>query len=58
MEDGPQQVERDAIFEAALGQDDLPSPFPSRWTCPAVQPWLYNYDAAKEADKAFSENPF
>ena len=31
MEDGPQQVDRDAIFLSALGQDDLPSPFPSRW---------------------------
>lgn len=31
MVDGPHQAQRDAVFLSALGKDELPSPFPSRW---------------------------
>ncbi|KAH8921251.1 FAD/NAD(P)-binding domain-containing protein [Atractiella rhizophila] len=51
MPDGKEQQERDAIFEGWLGKE-LTEPFPSRWTCPEVQPWLYGYDAFNEADAA------
>ncbi|KAI1131886.1 FAD binding domain protein [Nemania abortiva] len=51
LEDGPLQEERDRIFLGSLGKEPK-SPFPSRWTCPAVQPWLYGYDALAEADRA------
>ncbi|THC89673.1 hypothetical protein EYZ11_010884 [Aspergillus tanneri] len=57
MEDGPLQEERDAIFLENLGK--VPDcQFPSRWTCPSVQPWLYGYDAVAEADKAYKAHPF
>lgn len=52
MEDGTEQVERDRLFQSQLGKDELEGKFPSRWTCPVVQPWLYGYDAFKEVDEA------
>ncbi|KAI6082073.1 FAD binding domain protein [Hypoxylon rubiginosum] len=57
MPDGTPQEDRDAIFLAALGKEPTPH-FPSRWTCPTVQPWLYGYNAIEEADKAYEAHPF
>ncbi|KAI2610576.1 FAD binding domain protein [Hypoxylon sp. NC1633] len=57
LPDGPEQEKRDDVFKASLGKDPTPH-FPSRWTCPSVQPWLYGYDSVEEADKAYKANPF
>ncbi|KAI2781028.1 putative monooxygenase [Daldinia loculata] len=57
LPDGPSQEQRDAIFLANLDKEPPPH-FPSRWTCPTVQPWLYSYDAVAEADKAYETYPF
>ena len=51
MRDGPEQEERDERMLRQLGQE-LQGSFPSRWTCPEVQPWLYGYDALKEVEAA------
>jgi salicylate hydroxylase len=51
MRDGPEQEERDSLMLSMLGKE-LKGPFPSRWTCPDVQPWLYGYDAKKEVEDA------
>ncbi|KAL6922255.1 hypothetical protein FSST1_006281 [Fusarium sambucinum] len=58
MLDGPEQQGRDEIFLSQLGNNELKAPFPSRWTCPQVQPWLYGYDAYEEVQKALGENSF
>ncbi|USP82776.1 hypothetical protein yc1106_10050 [Curvularia clavata] len=47
LRDGPEQALRDAKMLKQLGKD-LEAPFPSRWTCPEVQPWLYGYNATEE----------
>ncbi|KAJ9660811.1 hypothetical protein H2198_002350 [Neophaeococcomyces mojaviensis] len=57
MEDGPEQEERDKLFASQLGKDQADVKFPSRWTCPVVQPWLYGYDAYKEVDEAMQRQP-
>lgn len=57
MHDGPEQEARDRVFLSQLGKE-LKGPFPSRWTCPEVQPWLYGYDAYKEVDDALKRDPF
>lgn len=57
MLDGPEQEARDSLFLSLLGKD-LKGPFPSRWTCPEVQPWLYGYDAFKEVEDAVKQEPF
>lgn len=57
MRDGPEQEARDRIFLSQLGKE-LKGPFPSRWTCPQVQPWLYGYDAYKEVEMAVGAEPF
>ena len=57
MPDGPAQQARDQIFLSQLGKP-LQGAFPSRWTCPEVQPWLYGYDAFEEVDKAVKADPF
>lgn len=57
MPDGPAQQARDQIFLSQLGKP-LKGAFPSRWTCPEVQPWLYGYDAFEEVDKAVQADPF
>jgi salicylate hydroxylase len=54
MRDGPEQEERDLLMLSMLG-GELKGPFPSRWTCPEVQPWLYGYDAQKEVEAAVTE---
>lgn len=60
LPDGPEQQERDVKFskreeEVDGGGDER---FPSRWTCPRVQKWLYGYDAYAEFEKSWKENPF
>ncbi|KAL7622421.1 hypothetical protein AAE478_007926 [Parahypoxylon ruwenzoriense] len=57
LPDGPLQERRDAVFLAGFGKEPSPH-FPSRWTCPSVQPWLYGYDAVAEADNAYQSQPF
>ncbi|KAH6636781.1 hypothetical protein F5144DRAFT_194915 [Chaetomium tenue] len=57
MEDGEAQEKRDALMVSMLGKE-LKAPFPSRWTCPEIQPFLYGYDAYAEAEKGYRENPF
>ncbi|KAH2990458.1 hypothetical protein KXV25_009011 [Aspergillus fumigatus] len=56
MPDGEEQEKRDAIFLSQLGKE-IKGAFPSRWTCPEVQPWLYGYDAIKEVEKAVMQHP-
>ncbi|KAL2868177.1 putative monooxygenase [Aspergillus lucknowensis] len=56
--DGPEQEARDAVFLSQLQKDGkIEGAFPSRWTCPEVQPWLYGYDAVKEVEEAVARNP-
>lgn len=57
MEDGDEQRARDKIFISQLGKDEIEGAFPSRWTCPQVQPWLYGYDAFKEVEQALIKEP-
>ncbi|KAL6234937.1 hypothetical protein BDW75DRAFT_240634 [Aspergillus navahoensis] len=59
LPDGEEQEKRDAIFKSQLGKEeiDVNTAFPSRWTCPKVQPWLYGYDAVKEVEDAVKANP-
>ncbi|KAJ5709474.1 hypothetical protein N7493_010808 [Penicillium malachiteum] len=56
MQDGEEQEKRDQLFLSQLGKE-IKGAFPSRWTCPEVQPWLYGYDAIKEVEKAVAQNP-
>ncbi|KAG2416020.1 hypothetical protein HFD88_007212 [Aspergillus terreus] len=56
MQNGPEQERRDEIFLSQLGKE-IKGPFPSRWTCPEVQPWLYGYDAVQEVENAVAQNP-
>ena len=51
MRNGPDQERRDKLMLRQLGKE-LQGAFPSRWTCPEVQPWLYGYDAIKEVEAA------
>jgi salicylate hydroxylase len=53
MSNGPEQQARDELMQSMLG-GDVKSPFPSRWTCPDVQAWLYGYDAVKEVEQALT----
>ena len=55
MPNGPEQEERDRFFLEQLSQKELKGPFPSRWTCPVVQPWLYGYDAYREVESALEK---
>ncbi|KAL4870305.1 hypothetical protein BDV12DRAFT_166112 [Aspergillus spectabilis] len=57
LPDGPEQEKRDEIFLAQLGREEIQGAFPSRWTCPEVQPWLYGYDAVQEVQDAVTRNP-
>ncbi|GAW19461.1 hypothetical protein ANO14919_089480 [Xylariales sp. No.14919] len=57
MRDGPEQEARDELFLSQLGKE-VKAPFPSRWSCPKVQPWLYGYDAYREVEEAVSKDPF
>lgn len=57
LPDGGRQRERDKLMLGMLG-GELKADFPSRWTCPRVQRWLYGYDAYKEVEAACKVNPF
>jgi salicylate hydroxylase len=57
MADGEKQRARDELMLGMLG-GELKADFPSRWTCPRVQTWLYGYDAYKEAEEGFAATPF
>ncbi|KAJ5674336.1 uncharacterized protein N7477_004270 [Penicillium maclennaniae] len=54
-QDGPDQEARDEIFISQLAKR-ITGAFPSRWTCPVVQPWIYGYDAIAEAEKVLKSN--
>ncbi|KAL3476842.1 FAD binding domain protein [Aspergillus californicus] len=56
MFDGPEQEKRDELFLSQLGKE-IKGAFPSRWTCPEVQPWLYGYDAVQEVESAVARHP-
>jgi salicylate hydroxylase len=58
MADDPDQEARDKVFLSQLGKSPLQGPFPSKWTCPQVQPWLYGYDAFDIVEKAVLKDPF
>lgn len=49
LRDGPEQALRDATMLKQLGKPPEAA-FPSRWTCPEVQPWLYGYNASEEVE--------
>ncbi len=57
LPDGEKQEARDELMTSMLG-GEVKADFPSRWTCPRVQPWLYGYDAYREVEEAFDKNPF
>jgi salicylate hydroxylase len=57
MPDGSAQEKRDELMTGMLG-GELKADFPSRWTCPRVQRWLYGYDAYKEVEEGFNASPF
>ncbi|KIW00735.1 uncharacterized protein PV09_07719 [Verruconis gallopava] len=58
MPDGAEQEARDRIFMSRFEkEDETNEPFPSRWTCPVVQRWLYGYDAVREVEEAVAANP-
>lgn len=58
MRDGKEQEERDKIFAEWMGKsaemEKSGREFPSRWTCPVVQKWLYGYDAVSEVEGAIN----
>lgn len=57
LPDGEKQERRDRLMTGMLG-GEVKADFPSRWTCPRVQPWLYGYDAYREVEEAFRTSPF
>ncbi|KAJ9623980.1 hypothetical protein H2203_005427 [Taxawa tesnikishii (nom. ined.)] len=57
LPDGIEQEARDATFLRQLGKE-VTAPFPSRWTCPGVQEWLYGYDAVKDVEDALRRSPW
>jgi salicylate hydroxylase len=57
LPDGEEQEARDKLMLSMLG-GELRADFPSRWTCPRVQRWLYGYDSYKEVEEGFKANPF
>jgi salicylate hydroxylase len=52
LRDGREQEMRDEGMLRRLGGVVEGESFPSRWTCPVVQPWLYGYDAEREVEAA------
>jgi salicylate hydroxylase len=59
MVDGEGQEERDRYMLGIMQGSELGErDFPSRWTCPRVQRWLYGYDSYKEAEEGYKANPF
>jgi salicylate hydroxylase len=58
LEDGERQKERDRFMEECLEEGEPRADFPSRWTCPRVQKWLYGYDAYEEVEAAWDNENF
>ncbi|XXG94853.1 hypothetical protein Hte_001112 [Hypoxylon texense] len=58
MLDGPKQRERDEILLSQMDKESKEAPYPIRWCCPQVQPWLFGYDACAEVERAVKEDPF
>ncbi|GKT85112.1 FAD binding domain protein [Colletotrichum tofieldiae] len=59
LPDGPEQERRDEVMTASLRPGGAPQPgFPSRWTCPEIQGFLYSYDAYAEAARAYDQDPY
>lgn len=59
LEDGAEQEARDRLMVGMLEDgNNLVPPFPSRWTCPQVQRFLYGYDAYQAAEEAWKADPF
>ncbi|KAK4203299.1 putative salicylate hydroxylase [Triangularia verruculosa] len=58
LPDGPAQQARDELMTSQLQNDDVRPGFPSRWTDPEVQAFLYGYDAYGEAERAYQEDPY
>ena len=58
LPDGEKQQERDAVFKSQLGNGIPTVKFPSKWTCPEVQPWLYGYDAYQQVEDEIARRPF
>ncbi|ORY66612.1 uncharacterized protein BCR38DRAFT_457105 [Pseudomassariella vexata] len=52
MQNGPEQEARDELLRLGPGCSESSPYFPSRWTCPKVQPWLFGYDAISDAQNA------
>lgn len=53
LHDGPRQMERDRQL---LEHSNAPfEGFPNRWADPVFQPWLFGYDADKEAREAWDK---
>ncbi|KAL2114553.1 hypothetical protein VUR80DRAFT_4536 [Thermomyces stellatus] len=57
LPDGEAQMARDKTMLEALERGPGEG-FPSRWTCPRVQRFLYGYDAYAEAEGAYRRDPF
>jgi salicylate hydroxylase len=57
MPDGEAQIKRDELMLSMLGREPE-ADFPSRWTCPRIQRFLYGYDAYDEAGKMYTAEPF
>ncbi|KAK4219470.1 hypothetical protein QBC37DRAFT_303854 [Rhypophila decipiens] len=59
LPDGPEQEARDKrMMDMLQNGNQLEAPFPSRWTCPEVQQFLYGYDAYAAAEEAWKADPF
>ena len=57
LPDGSEQEARDVIFKSQFEKQSAQGAFPSRWTCPEVQPWLYGYDAVQQVHEALQREP-
>jgi salicylate hydroxylase len=58
LPDGEKQEARDRLMVGMLKAGEVKADFPSRWTCPRVQRWLYGYDAYKEVEEGYKAHPF
>lgn len=56
MVDGEEQRVRDELLMGITRDEERD--YPSRWTCPRVQPWLYGYDSYRVSAEAFAAKPF